>query len=239
MDADDRSMNNASLLKWLNSKNNPAANIYVSYFFGNNKSKIQAINANMENGEDFDLLLLASDDMIAKVSGYDDIMAQDMLQHFPDFDGALHYNDGRIGRTLDTLSIMGKKMYDGFGYIYHPDYISLWCDNEFTDVIYRMGKAVYLDKVIIKHDWTGQDHLYRINNKYYDRDRKVYLMRKEKGFPKECVAGNISKELPPRPSRRMVSIAPSRLYQPRTLPARSRTGPALYPVRNRPQRGRR
>jgi hypothetical protein len=48
--------------------------------------------------------MLASDDMIPVVSGYDQIIRNDMYENFKNTDGVLWYNDG--GQTIiTTLSI--------------------------------------------------------------------------------------------------------------------------------------
>jgi hypothetical protein len=119
------------------------------------------------------------------VHGYDKIIVDKMNALYPDSFGALHFNDGRVGRQLLTLSIMGKKMYDYFGYIYHPSYISVYCDNEFHDSVYALGKCTYIDQVIIKHDWvnyTGRDNLHTRNESYYNQDSRTYERRKRMGF---------------------------------------------------------
>jgi hypothetical protein len=180
-DADDVSMNNAGMHNWL-SRNGDSA----KWFYGNSTSKISAINADMDRGWDYDVLLLASDDMIPVKAGYDDIIMRDMAVNFPDFDGVLHYNDGRKGEALNTLSIMGKKYYDRFGYIYHPSYKSVFCDNEFTDVSRILHKVVYIDNVIIKHYWIdiGVDALYQRNEHpaFYHEDGQNYSKRRERNF---------------------------------------------------------
>lgn len=184
MDENDATMNNKRMRSFLD---NHEANI--DYFYGKHKSKVEAINDDMD-GADFDIVLLASDDMIPQIDGYDDIICTYMKKYFPRLDGALHFNDGRVGRRLLTLSIMGKRLYDYFGYIYHPDYISLWCDNEFFKVVTKKRKVKYIDKVIISHEWTnftGKDKLHLRNESFYKRDRKVYLMRQRRGFPKYSI----------------------------------------------------
>jgi hypothetical protein len=163
---------------------------------------VQAINANM-NDRNFDVVLLASDDMVPAIEGYDDIICTKMQEHFPNLDGCLHFNDGRVGRELNTLTIMGKKMYDHFGYIYHPDYVSLWCDNEFHDVTVAMGKSVYIDQVIIRHAWidvTGHDSLHRHNESYHGKDKRVYEKRRNAGYPKASIG--IITEMKSRDPRR-------------------------------------
>jgi len=158
----------------------------VNIFFGNNKNKVEAINADMDKCLDYDIVLLVSDDMIPIKKGYDDIIRQDMQKYFPDTDGILWYNDGH--RTdLNTLCILGRKYYERFNYIYHPDYKSYFSDDEFTQVGNQLGKQQYIDNVIIEHQhpvWGfGQnDELYNYNLKYWKEDEDMFAERKKKNF---------------------------------------------------------
>lgn len=185
-DEDDLTMNNPQMIDYMRQKPN------LMFFFGNSKTKIEAINADMQDA-DFDILVVVSDDMEPQVLNFDDIIVEHMNQYFPDTDGALHYNDGCCGqdRTI-TLSILGRNLYHRIGYIYHPDYKSFYCDNEFTDVVRAFNKVQYIPRVIIKHKWAGgpksADMLYRRNSKMGTPiDGKTYAARKAAGFPKESV----------------------------------------------------
>ncbi len=150
LNEDDETMNNKEMREFMDSYT------HLKYKFGNHKTKIDACNADMEGENDFDILFLISDDMIPIVPGFDDVIVNMMKEHFPNLDGALHFDDNCCGRDRTiTLSIMGKKLYDRFGYIYHPDYKSFFCDNEFTDEVRRMKKVFYSSLVIVKHDWKG------------------------------------------------------------------------------------
>lgn len=184
LDEDDVTMNNSKMKSFMDSK--PG----LVYHYGKHNDKIDAINANMK-GLDFDILFLISDDMIPVSSGFDLIIVEDMMKYFPNIDGALHYPDDCCNKTKEnaiTLTIMGKKLYDRFGYIYHSDYKSFFCDNEFRDEVYRMGKGVFIPKVIVKHVWSGgpnsKDALYRRNSKLGRGDGAIYKRRKKAGFPK-------------------------------------------------------
>lgn len=188
LDKDDLTMNNKPIHEFLNDKKN------LEVYYGNSKSKIEAINTDVDKAKtDWDILFLISDDMTPKVKGFDDIIAQNMANFFPEKDGFLHYNDGRVGKRLATLTVMGRKMYDDWGYIYHPDYISLWCDNEQTDVARKSKKYKYFDIVLVQHDWHGgkndgkRDKLYTRNESYFNIDKKMYEKRKRYGFPKNSV----------------------------------------------------
>ena len=67
--------------------------------------------------------------MIPEIKGFDSIIRNEMQKLFPDTDGILWFFDG-WRKDLNTLCILGRKYYDRFGYIYHPDYNSFWSDAE-------------------------------------------------------------------------------------------------------------
>lgn len=186
MDCDDMQMNQSKVSDFLGELPD------LDYHYGDHTSKIHAINSGMEYAqEDWDILVLVSDDMIPNVDNFDKIIVELMEQHYPDTDGALHFNDGLFGqdRTI-TLSIMGRVMYERFGYIYHPDYKSFFCDNEFTDEVRKLGKVHYDPRVIIKHEWKGgakADDLYRRSTRMGRQDEATYNERKRAGFPKGTV----------------------------------------------------
>lgn len=153
-DHDDLTMNNPEVRQRLQDKYKG-----MTVVFGHSKNKIEAVNADMAHAPEYDIILLASDDMVPEEKGYDEIIRQKMTELYPDTDGVLWFFDG-YRRDFNTLCILGKKYYDRFGYIYHPSYKSFWSDNEFTDVANQFGKQTFIDKVIIRHvhpDWIQKD----------------------------------------------------------------------------------
>jgi len=159
----------------------------VKVVYGNSNSKIHAINRDIELVDEWDIVLLASDDMTPKVKGYDNIIRNRMKEYYPDTDGILWFNDGHQGNKLNTLSILGKKYYDRFGYIYQPEYKSVWSDNEFMMVGNLLGRQTYLDEVIIEHehpDWGygNRDIIHQINSQNESHDRNLFVSRKNNNF---------------------------------------------------------
>jgi hypothetical protein len=155
---------------------------------GHSCGKIGAVNRDLDPLPLFDILLLASDDMIPVQKGYDTLLRQKMVDHYPDTDGVLFFNDGYRGNNLNTLCILGRKYYERFGYIYHPSYKSLWCDNEFTQVAYKLEKQTYFSEVIIRHEhpfWTKEDmdRVYLENQEWDSEDKQNYTNRSILGFP--------------------------------------------------------
>ena len=182
IDEDDTSMNNEEVLSVLDNYEN------LTTFISNSKSKIQAINADLEDMENWDIVLLASDDMIPQIKGYDDIIRENMEKYYPDTDGVLWFFDGNR-RDLNTLCILGKKYYDRFGYIYHPGYKSVYVDNEFTIVANKLKKQTFIDQIIIRHEHPDisqyrdkLDNLYIENSKYYPVDYQFFQLRQKNNF---------------------------------------------------------
>lgn len=146
-----------------------------------NKTKIQACNANMNEIDwDWEVVILVSDDMVPEVEWYDERLRDVMPETF---DKAIWVYDGFQNERLNTLSILGRKIYEQWGYIYHPDYKSFFCDNEFTDWCKaNPSKCVVIPEVLIRHKHplaTGEpfDALYARNQTYLDEDRKTYERR--------------------------------------------------------------
>lgn len=123
LDTDDEVMNRLEVKERLAQYKN------LSVAWGLSDSKVHAINRDFPR-YDFDIVVCWSDDMMATFYGFDDVIRGHMQEAFPDMDGLLHFPDQDAGEALNTLFISTKKYYDRFGYIYHPSYKSLWCDNE-------------------------------------------------------------------------------------------------------------
>ncbi|MBK23622.1 MAG: hypothetical protein CME70_06410 [Halobacteriovorax sp.] len=179
-------------------------NLTASY--SNNKNKVEAINADLRNKK-FDILLLASDDMVPEIPGYDLLIKEAMYKNFSDTDGVLWFFDG-FRKDLNTLCILGKKYYDRFGYIYNPEYATWFCDNEFTIVAHLLGKQRFFDHVIIRHmhpDIIKQEHdatFDRNNNPAEVKaDEALFLSRKEIDFdvPQLLIADKERQQAQPKP----------------------------------------
>jgi hypothetical protein len=186
IDEDDDTMMDNQMLQWLATMPNLTVHI------GASKTKIQAINADIPV-TGWDVLLVASDDMIPVTKGYDEIIRAEMKTHCPDLDGALWFPDGlreeKKWPPLCTLPVMGAKLYERMGYVYHPAYESVFCDDEYHLVLSAEGRLHRCLKTIIKHEWidaTGRDGLFERNSQpaVYQRDNITFTRRKAEGFPK-------------------------------------------------------
>ena len=113
-----------------------------TFVVGNSKNKIDAINRDLNEFDyDWDILINMSDDMIFTKKGFDDIIR---AEFYNDFNQYLHFNDGNQKCNVCTMHIVGREYYDRFNYIYHQDYISLWCDVENDIVAKQLGCYKYM-----------------------------------------------------------------------------------------------
>lgn len=182
MDEDDATMNNTEVRGAIN-KLLPTAEIKA----GTNRSKIEAMNANI-NDRDFDILFIGQDDISPLAHGFDNTIRQVMAKQFPTLDGVLWFNDGHQGTRLNTYVICGKTYYDRFGYVYHPDYKSLWCDNEYMDVARHLNRhGEFVKEVVLEHQhpsfgFGAFDALMIKNDASESADQRLYHTRKAAGF---------------------------------------------------------
>jgi hypothetical protein len=154
----------------------------VSIHTGTSKNKIDAINRDVPK-QGWDILVNLSDDQIFTVKGFDKVISEHCTNST-----FLHLPDGYVNERLATMSIMSKAYYDMFGYIYHPDYASLWCDNEAMEVAQALGCYKYVNEHIFTHEhpaWTGEkpDEQLEHTQKFYRQDNRTYIKRKALGFP--------------------------------------------------------
>ena len=147
--------------------------------------KIHAINRGVKylQDDDWDIILLASDDMIPQIKGWDTNIINKMKEHYPDTDGVLWFYDGNrpLNDNLNTLVCMGRKYFKRFGFIYNYHYETFYSDNEFQWVATFLEKQKYFEEVIIKHehikvlDDTGK------KNEFFS-DVPTFKERRAQGF---------------------------------------------------------
>ena len=184
LDNDDASMCNKEVLTRLK---HYMENYNVVPVFGTSKSKIDAVNRDIDKIKDFDIIVVMSDDMKFQKHGFDSDIRQKFSIHFPDTNGNLHFNDGFQSR-VSTMTIMGRMFYDSNGkYIYHPSYFSLFCDEEYTLMANKLNKMQYFPDVIFKHEHPANgfgvpDELLKKTEGYWEIDKNNFIERQSKNF---------------------------------------------------------
>jgi glycosyltransferase involved in cell wall biosynthesis len=152
MDEDDVTMNNDLVKDYLKQITPPpCCSFSLEWFYAEHEGKVAAVNSGIAE-RDFDVVLVISDDIEPTEQAYDDIIASDITRKFPDLDGLIYYNEGRCGRWRIPIPIMGRKFFDRFGWIVHPDHIA-WGDDFLTHLWKQTGKTKYINRLLFKHEW--------------------------------------------------------------------------------------
>lgn len=157
----------------------------VVVHYGKSNNKVYAINRDMDLVPEWDILFNVSDDQVFLIKGFDNIVRKHVAS--VEGDCFLHYPDENAKHYLATMSVMDKKYYDRDGYIYHPDYTSLWCDNEAMAVAKMRNRYfLFMDKIFDhyhpvykKAAWDAQYHK---TESYFEADRQVFKRREANNF---------------------------------------------------------
>lgn len=180
-DEDDLTMNNDTAKARLSLYPN------LSYHFGTSSSKIEAYNSDLSDLSDNEILLAVGDDMQVVVDGYDQVIVNTMLEHFPDLDGVLNFHDGFVGAEVNTYPIVGAPFYRRFGYLFNRSYRSLFANEELALVSRILGKEARFEQVLIKHNHpvfglAPWDDLYTRNEHLKPYDSSVFKSRRSQNF---------------------------------------------------------
>lgn len=101
---------------------------------------------------------------------------------------AVLVDDGVNARIL-TLPIITAALYRHLGYVYHPDYVSMWADDDLTEVAKREGALVDARHLVFphRHMFVAQappdaTYLRQNSNRSWWHGWRVYEKRKLQDF---------------------------------------------------------
>ena len=120
----------------------------------------------------------------------------ELLRVIPDVEGE-YVVDPYVGaypesRGLMSCGILTRKRYERFGYYHYPGYLSLYGDDEFTEVARRDGVVIPAKHLKMLHDHPIEGS--RPFDKVYEQENactavelgaKLFAERKSKGFPND------------------------------------------------------
>lgn len=115
---------------------------------GKSNSKVDAINRALPP-IDWDILLTFSDDMRFTVYGWD-IMVRDQFRH-TGTDLFVHFWEKESADRVSVMDVVGRKYYLRDMWIYNPIYLSLFCDEEKTEIARIRGKYQFERQSIFIH----------------------------------------------------------------------------------------
>jgi glycosyltransferase involved in cell wall biosynthesis len=137
------------------------------------------------------VIIAVADDFVPPVDWDEKLMAL-FPSDWMDGEYVVHVNDGFVGHIF-TLAILTRKRYDRFGYLWYPQYESMFVDTEFGDVAHRDGVVIDAMHLLFEHmhpacskrqrDTVDLEHE---NKERWDRGEMLYKFRKARGFPQDA-----------------------------------------------------
>lgn len=115
------------------------------------------------------------------------------------YDWILKTQDG-IQPWIITMPIMDRAYYNRFGYIYHPDYIHMFCDTELSCVADLTGRRL-TSSLMFRHNHysvsgSKPDAISQRADSTWDQGKKVFIERYKRNFDlkPEDVKGKVSNQ---------------------------------------------
>lgn len=157
--------------------------------WGLSNNKVHAINRSLEDLPECDILIIMSDDIRWDAFAFDTDIREAFQEHFPAFDGTIHTRDDHGVENTIIVSILGVHLYKKLGYLYHPDFVSVYADNHFTEMTKAMGRHVFVNKRLFSHlhpiwNLSEWDQQYRNSEapEVYAKDRETFLRLRSNNY---------------------------------------------------------
>lgn len=134
-----------------------------------------------------DILIYLSDDFKCP-----DNWGKLILEQFKDVTTPLliKVDDGYqvFGKDVLTIPIMNRALYQKLGYFFHPEYRSMFVDQDLYHVANNMGAIRFCPQLVFPHEHycngkAKMDETYKRSNANWDSGKALYARRKAEGFP--------------------------------------------------------
>jgi hypothetical protein len=106
-----------------------------------------------------------------------------------DEDWVVHTEDGYV-HDICVLSILTRKRYCRFGYVFYPKYPSIFSDTEFTEVAYSEGRVIVAKHILMEHmhpdcHKRSRDNfdIVHASKDRWNQGELLFKFRKAQGFP--------------------------------------------------------
>ena len=134
------------------------------------------------------IMIAVADDFKCPV-GWDQLLLSAGPKGWEDGEYVMKVADG-YNPNIFTLSILTRKRYEKFGYLFYPRYPSMFNDTEFGDVALRDGVVINAEHLLFEHlhpdcgkrPRDGVD-LVHASKARWDVGEQLYNFRKRQGFP--------------------------------------------------------
>lgn len=160
-----------------------------------NRSAVDAMNQAAQHSTG-DLLVGVSDDFTCPRNWALILEKHCKLWH----DFVLKVNDG-TQLYIVTLPIMDRTYYNRFGYIYHPDYLHMFCDTELTHVADVLRRLIIKNDLLFRHNHYSvmreqKDAVAKRADATWNEGKRIYLehVKNKFGLPRTTDVTSLAPE---------------------------------------------
>jgi hypothetical protein len=153
-----------------------------------NRGNVDAYNNALYQSEIGSYYMQGHDDMLPP-ENWDKIIVERLGD--PILPRVLHTSDGTscnpTKHWLIPVLIGTRAYFKECGYFFHPDYISIYCDDDQSLKAYKEEKVINAKDVTFAHQWLGPEHDETYKRSYkksnWEHGLKVLERRQDEGFP--------------------------------------------------------
>lgn len=134
------------------------------------------------------VIIAVADDFMPP-QGWDELLLSIQSGGWIDKEHVIKVEDGYV-HNIFVLSILTRKRYERFGYLFYSKYQSLFCDTEFGEVATRDGVVIEANHLLFEHmhpdcgkrqrDATDMIHASKAR---WDAGEMLFNFRRAQGFP--------------------------------------------------------
>lgn len=134
------------------------------------------------------VIIAVADDFVPP-QNWDQLLLSLEPKGWEDGEHVIKVEDGYV-HNIFVLSILTRKRYERFGYIFYPKYLSLFCDTEFGEVATRDGVVIEANQLLFEHihpdafkrqrDGVDMTHA---SKERWNSGEMLFNFRRGQGFP--------------------------------------------------------
>ena len=137
------------------------------------------------------VIICVSDDFLPPYN-WDELLLGLKPQNWINEEHVIKVADGYVG-DIFVLSILTRKRYDRFGYVFYPSYISMFCDTEFGEVATRDGVVIEANHLLFEHlhpdcgkRQRDESDLVHASKERWRAGEMLFNLRKSLNFPQDA-----------------------------------------------------
>ena len=134
------------------------------------------------------VIIAVADDFLPP-QNWDELLLSIEPKDWIDKEHVIKTEDGYV-HNIFVLSILTRKRYERFGYLFYPKYLSLFCDTEFGEVATRDGVVIEANHLLFEHlhpdcfkrqrDGADMTHA---SKERWNAGEMLFNFRRAQGFP--------------------------------------------------------